>query len=196
MKPVATVDEYIINNEEWKAELIMLRAQLLSTELSETIKWGGPVYTINKKNVVGLGAFKKHVAVWFFQGSLLLDKRKVLINAQEKKTNALRHLRFKKGQQINLELVSEYVAEAIENQKAGLEIKPQRNKPVIIPEELNQAFESVENLKTSFEYFTKAKQREFANHVASAKREETRHKRVEKIIPLILNKVALNDKYR
>lgn len=48
-------------------------------------------------------------------------------------------------------------------------------------------------LSNSFEL---SKQREFAAYISSAKRAETRQARLQKIIPLILNKIGLNDKYR
>ena len=43
---------------------------------------------------------------------------------------------------------------------------------------------------------TKGKQREYAEYIADAKREETKSKRLEKIIPMILANQGLNDKYR
>ena len=48
----------------------------------------------------------------------------------------------------------------------------------------------------SFEAVTPGKRREYAEYVASAKREETRLKRVEKVLPMIEEGVGLNDRYR
>ena len=45
MKSFKTVDEYILNAGNGKEILIVLREIMRSTELKETIKWGGPVYT-------------------------------------------------------------------------------------------------------------------------------------------------------
>ena len=50
MKDYKTVNEYILNAAFGKEILIVLREILLSTELQETIKWGGPVYTINTES--------------------------------------------------------------------------------------------------------------------------------------------------
>jgi uncharacterized protein YdeI (YjbR/CyaY-like superfamily) len=41
------------------------------------------VYTLDGKNVAGLTAFKSHAAIWFFQGALLKEESKRLINGQE-----------------------------------------------------------------------------------------------------------------
>ena len=67
MKRYKTVDEFIANAEQWQDELVRLREILNSTGLEEGVKWGGPCYTANGKNVVGLGAFKSYFGLWFFQ---------------------------------------------------------------------------------------------------------------------------------
>lgn len=196
MKSYKTVDEYILNAESGKEVLIILRDLLNTTELIETVKWGAPTYTINGKNVIGLGAFKSYTGLWFFQGALLKDSKKVLINAQKDKTKALRQWRFKSVDEINHDLVKKYVLEAIQNQKQNKEIKADRNKAIILPYELKTALENNSGLKQQFETFTPGKQREFANYISEAKQEKTRLSRLEKIIPLIQQNIGLNDKYR
>jgi uncharacterized protein YdeI (YjbR/CyaY-like superfamily) len=196
MKSFKTVDEYILNAKYGKEILIILREILKETELSETIKWGAPVYTINDKNVVGIGAFKSYAGIWFFQGALLNDKAGVLVNAQEGTTKALRQWRFSSAGEIDDKLVLEYVNEAIENQKKGKEIKAVRIKPVAIPPELQDAFQENKELESAFNQLTPGCKREYADYVTEAKKEETRKRRVQKILPMILQKKGLNDQYR
>lgn len=191
-----TVNEYILNAAFGQEILIVLREILLSTELQETVKWGGPVYTINNKNVVGIAAFKSYVGLWFYNGNFLTDEAGVLINATEGITKALRQWRFSSVDEIDDELVLKYVNEAIQNQKEGKELKPERNKPVIIPEELKQALMEDTELENCFNRFKPGRQREFTEYIASAKLAETRLARVQKVVPLILENIALNDKYR
>src|SRR5690606_5232543 len=136
MKSIKTAEEYILNASHGKEILIILREIIRLTELVETIKWGSPVYTINEKNVVGIGSFKSYAGLWFFQGALLKDEEKVLINAQTDVTKALRQWRFSTVDEIDDKLILKYLHEAIQNQKQGKEHKPDRNKPVIIPDEL------------------------------------------------------------
>lgn len=191
-----SVDGYILKKDKWQNELKLLRRLLNATELEETVKWGSPCYTINGKNVVSVGAFKEFVALWFFQGALLKDKDKVLINAQEGTTKALRQWRFFAVDEIHPQQVQKYVKEAIENQKLGREILPQRKKSLVIPSHLSEALRGNSNLKTCFDQFTTGKQREFADYIASAKRIKTRKNRLQKIIPMILRKEGLNDRYK
>lgn len=196
MKKFKTVADFIENHPNRKEELMLLRDILSETELEETVKWGAPCYTLEGKNVVGLGAFKSYVGIWFYQGVFLKDPKKVLINAQEGTTKALRQWRFESIEDIDAKLVKEYVEEAIKNQKAGKEIKPVKAKKVAMPDELTKALQSDQSLKTAFNTLTPGKQREYAEHIGTAKQEKTRISRLEKAIPMILAGQGLNDKYK
>ncbi|MFD0962456.1 YdeI/OmpD-associated family protein [Pseudofulvibacter geojedonensis] len=197
MKKVTSIEEYIENHENWSDLLNELRSILLSTELEETLKWSAPVYTINGKNVVGLGAFKHHAGIWFFNGVFLKDEQNKLVNAQEGKTKALRQWRFSENESVDKNLVKAYVLEAIENQKLGKEIKPVRNKKEVVLEGLlKDALLASRELKTAFEKLTPGKQREYVDHISSAKREATQINRLEKVKPMILEGKGLHDKYK
>jgi uncharacterized protein YdeI (YjbR/CyaY-like superfamily) len=196
MKRFKTVDEYILNVPNGKDILIVLRELIHSTELVETLKWGIPVYTINHKNVVGIASFKSYTGLWFYQGAFLTDKAQVLTNASEGTTKAQRQWRFSSLNEIDDKLILSYLNEAIKNQKLGKEIKPDRNKPIVIPNELSEIFNENKELENCFNRFTKGRQREFVDFVSSAKQLATRMARAHKIIPLILDNIGLNDKYR
>lgn len=196
MKRFQSVDDYIDGADQWQDELRQLRAILQSTVLEETVKWGAPCYTHHGKNLVGIGAFKSYFGLWFYQGALLSDPEKVLINAQEEKTKALRQWRFESKKSIKTRLIKKYVAEAIKLQDAGMEIKPSRNKPLQIPAELNAALSKNDTASQCFAQLTKGRQREYAEYIESAKRDETKQKRLEKILPMIEAGKGLHDKYR
>lgn len=193
---VKNVDDYIIKHPGWEKEITTLRDMLLSTHLDETIKWGGPVYTINGKNVVGIGAFKSHYALWFFQGALLKENTALLQNAQEGKTKALRQIKFEKGDELPLEILKKYVAEAIQKQREGKVIKRVTGKEIEIPGLLSTAFENDPDLKSAFFELTVGKQRDFCACIHDAKQDTTKLKRLEKITPMIKSGIGLNDKYK
>ena len=198
MKRYKTVEDYLASTGDWEESLHTLREILLSTDVQETVKWGMPVYTVNNKNIAGIGAFKSYIGLWFFQGALLADTKKKLVNAQEGKTKAMRQWRFGTKDEISKssKLIVAYINEAIENQLQGREIKPQRKKSVLIPPELKAALGANKKISASFEKLTPGKQREYAEYISEAKREETKQKRIEKIKPMILAGVGLNDKYK
>jgi uncharacterized protein YdeI (YjbR/CyaY-like superfamily) len=166
--------------------------------MTETIKWGVPVYTFEGKNIVGIAGFKAYVGLWFFQGAMLKDKNKKLINAQDGKTKALRQWRFNSVKEIEAEskTIKQYLREAILNQKQGKEIKPERKKPFDIPKELNDIIKKYKKVKECFYSLSLPKQRDYCNYISEAKRETTKISRLEKIVPMILKRIGLNDKYR
>jgi len=197
MKRAASVEEYIESGSNWTKELSELRRILLKTEFDETLKWGIPTYTINGKNVAGIAGFKEFFGIWFFNGVFLKDEKKVLINAQEGKTKAMRQWRFKSIDELDEKLILKYVKEAIENQRLGKELKPERKKKeTIIPKELEDVLKPNLDLKKCFDALSPYKQREFCEYIDTAKREATKQSRLEKIIPMIQEGKGLNDKYK
>ena len=193
MERFTNVDDYIAASP-YPLELQVLRDILIETKLTETVKWGAPTYTFEGKNVVGLGSFKSYFGLWFFQGALLEDAGKKLINAQEGKTKALRQWRFDSVLDVDPDLVKKYIQESIDNQKKGRAIKPAK-KPLVVPQELLDALKGNE-LTAIYEAFSLTKKREFADYISEVKKEETRQKRISKIIPMMRDGVGLNDKYR
>lgn len=197
MQDIEKINKYFLKHPKWVEGLKMLRAILHKTEAVETVKWGIPTYTVNGKNVMGIGAFKNHFGLWFFNGSFLSDPKGVLRNAQEGKTKGMRQLNFSAVEEIDSQLVYDYALEAIENQKLGKEIKPERKtKSLNLPQELAAAFKDSSELKAAFKNLSPGKQREYADHIGSAKREATRISRLEKCIPMIQTGTGLYDKYK
>ena len=198
MKRHKTVEEYITASGEWEESLRFFRELFKATELLEEVKWGMPVYTLHGKNVAGFSAFTSFSGIWFYQGVFLSDPEKKLINAQEGVTKAMRQWRFTSLDEIrdSQDTIRAYLDEAIQNQKEGKEIKPERNKPIQIPEEMKKAMDSDPSLRESFEGLSMGKRRDYAEHVGGAKRAETRIQRLNKVIPMILEGIGLNDKYK
>ncbi len=68
MQKIYSVEEYIEVNSHYTKELTILRHIINSTELNESVKWRMPTYSLNGKNILGIGAFKNHFCIWFHQG--------------------------------------------------------------------------------------------------------------------------------
>jgi uncharacterized protein YdeI (YjbR/CyaY-like superfamily) len=180
---------------QWETELEKLKAIVNKTILLEEVKWGGPVYTHLNKNVIGIGGFKSYFGIWFFNGVFLKDNENLLINAQEGTTKSMRQMRFQSINEIDEKIILKYIKEAIAIEEKGLTIKPTK-KETIISEYLNNEMSLDLELKNAFELFSPYKQREFIEHIESAKQEKTKINRFKKIKPMILSNTGLNDKYR
>jgi len=136
------------------------------------------------------------VCLWFHQGALLEDSHGVLINAQEGKTKALRQWRMTSATDITPAVIKRYVKEAMALVDAGNEIKPERRNTVVVPNDLQKAMRRHKGALAAFRTLTPGRQREYADYIASAKRDDTKQKRIEKILPMISAGAGLNDKYR
>ncbi len=191
------LEAFFAREHPFKEGLEILRDIALKTELQETLKWGAPVYTVEGKNVLGIMAFKNHFGIWFFNGFFLNDPKNVLENAQEGKTKAMRHWKFHSVDEVDKATVLSYMEEAIENQKKGREMKPDRKAgKVALPDLLKETLMENKKLKVAFDALTPFKQREFCEYLSEAKMQKTKVARLDKIIPMIENGVGLHDKYR
>lgn len=184
------------SNEQWAKELALVASILSKAPLDKSIKWGAEVFTYGGKNVVSYGGFKNYFTIWFYNGVFLKDKYRVLVNAQEGKTKSLRQWRFTSIKEVNEKKILEYVSEAIEVEKKGLKIKPEKFKPADTPLLLTEAFKKDKSLKAAFDKLTPGKQKEYIVHLNEAKQEATKQSRLQKIIPMIKQGKGLNDKYK
>ena len=61
---------------------------------------------------------------------------------------------------------------------------------------LKRALEAENKAQAAFAALTPGRRRECAEYVAEAKRDETKQKRIDKILPMIRAGKGLNDQYR
>ena len=192
------LEAYYEQAHPFKEGISILRDLALKTKVVEKFKWGSPVYSAEGKNVFWISRFKNHYGLGFFNGIFLKDPKKVLINVQEGKTQAMRHWRFKSIGEIDPPTIVVYINEAIENEKKGLRLIPEKKKKseLIIPKLLKDALDINPKMEKAFNTLSPYKQRDYAEYISSAKQEKTKLTRLEKIIPMINQGIGLNDKYR
>ncbi|CAM2907361.1 YdeI family protein [Paenibacillus sediminis] len=188
------VDEFLSKAKKWKEEYEKLRNIVLDCGLTEEFKWMHPCYTFEKKNIVLIHGFKEYCALLFHKGALLQDAHGILIQ-QTKNVQAARQIRFTNVQEIvEMEtILKAYIYEAIEVEKAGLEVNFKKNTEFIIPEELQNKFDEIPALKTAFEALTPGRQRAYILYFSEPKQSKTRESRVEKYMQQILSGKGLND---
>ena len=169
--------------ERWAAEIAEMRRVLAGLGMKEECKWGKPSYTIDGKNVVIMQGFKEYFALGFFQGALLEDPKKVLV--QLGKVHAGRVMKFTSVKDITSKAatIKAYVRAAIAVEKAGLRMQPKTTSDVPVPEELTERFRRDPRFKRAFEALTPGRQRSYLYHFAAAKQSATRMARIEKAMP-------------
>lgn len=179
--------------DRWRAETAELKRILSGFELREERKWGKPCYTLDGKNVVLIQGFKESCALLFFQGALLKDPKKLLVQLGQ--VQAARVMKFSSAKEIarKAATIKAYVREAVAAERAGLkaETKP-RELPV--PHELKEKFRKDPRFKRAFEALTPGRQRGYLFHFAGAKQSATRTARIEKAMPAIFEGRGLQER--
>ncbi|RIV69894.1 YdeI/OmpD-associated family protein [Flagellimonas aequoris] len=196
MEKSEKLEAFYEKEHPFKNGIALLRELALQTDCEEDFKWSFPVYTVNGKNVFGVSKFKGYFGVWFFNGALMNDQKKVLENAQEGKTKGMRHWKFFSLEEVDKKGVIAYMQEAIQNQKKGIELATAKPTKAVIPDLLQTKLAENASLKSAFDAFAPYKQKEFCEYIAEAKQEATKLRRLDKILPMIEKGVGLNDGYR
>ena len=188
------VDAFLNRAEKWRPELELLRGIILDCGLTEELKWNVPIYTSDKKNIVGINGLKEYCALAFFKGVLLKDEHHILIRPGQH-TQAARWIKFTSADQIvQMEpVLKAYIAEAIEIEKAGLKIQSKKTEDFPVPEEFQSRLDVIPVLKEAFDALTPGRQRGYLFYFSQPKQSQTRIARIEKLIPKILAGKGLND---
>jgi uncharacterized protein YdeI (YjbR/CyaY-like superfamily) len=189
------VDLYIRKAKKWRDELEKLRTIMLDCQLNEELKWGKPCYTFQKSNIVIMLPLKEHCALLFCKGALLNDAHGLLIKPGEN-TQAARQIRFTNVREIvEMEtILKAYIDEAMEVEKAGLQVNYKKITELILPKELQNKLEEIPALKTAFAALTPGRQRGYILYFSAAKQSKTRESRIEKCRQRILHGKGLNDR--
>lgn len=193
MEDFVDVDAYLEATDQWPEEIKALRPLLIDSGLTEEIKWGKPCYCLGDGNVVLIQEFSDHLALMFFKG-VLLDDPAGILHAQGPNTHGPKRMKFTTSDQVNglADVISAYVHEAIEHEKAGTEL-PERPDEDLAPE-LEERLASDDQFAEAFYGLTPGRQREYNLHVSDAKQSATRERRVDKIAPRVMDGKGLRDR--
>lgn len=183
-----------VGAEKWRKEFERLRTIALACELTEELKWGQPCYTLQNKNVVIIQGFREYCAFLFFKGALLKDTEGLLVKPGEN-TQSSRQIRFTSIREIGkLERVlTAYIHEAIDVEKAGRKVKRRKTADLDMPEEFQTKLAESPALKKAFDGLTPGRQRAYLLYFSQAKQAKTRESRVAKCKGQILKGKGLHD---
>ncbi len=178
----------------WTQELLMLRNLCVEIGLTETIKWGMPVYTHKDKNVIILGAFKDFSTIGFFKGVLLNDPENILQVSGEN-TQDTRLIKFKSISDLleKESWVRVFIQDAIHIEEKGLKPEKSAKKALVLPEELQSYLDKNPIHNAAFQKLTPGRQRSWVIFISGAKQQSTRESRVLKAVPKILEGKGMHD---
>jgi len=171
--------------DRWAAEIAVMRRVLAGFAMKEERKWGKPTYTADGKNVVIMQGFKDYFALGFFQGALLKDPKKLLVQLGQVQAGRVMKFTSAKDIMAKAATIKAYVREALAVEKAGLRVKKRKTSDFPVPEELRERFRTDPPFKRAFEALTPGRQRGYLYHFGAAKHSATRVARIEKASPAI-----------
>lgn len=189
------VDFFFEKPSQWQSAFRELRRIALETGLTEELKWGKPCYTLNGGNIFLIHGFKEYCALLFHKGALLKDTKGILFQ-QTKNVQSARQLRFTNVDEVREQekVIKTYIYEAVEVERAGLQVKMKKTSEFDMPEELEHKLEKDKDFKTAFEALTPGRQRGYMLYISEAKQSKTRENRIEKCVPKILQGKGYNER--
>lgn len=163
----------------WADGLSQLRDICRSAGLTETVKWGHPCYMHAGRNIAIIGAFQTDFRLSFFNAALIEDTQGVL----ERQGPNTRHpdmIRFTSndGPERMKHVILAYLDQAKDHAEAGR--KPPRDDSALeLPDELVEALDADPELSEAFHALTRGRQKSYVINLNSAKKPETRARRIE-----------------
>lgn len=178
----------------WTGPLVALRALVLESGLSESLKWGSPCYDLEGHNVLMLVAMRDRCAVSFIQGALLPDPEG-LLSRSGPNVQAARELRFTTAEEVHARRddLRRFVDAAIALRRQGAKVTF-APAPEPVPEELGEVLDADPARRAAFEALTPGRRRSFVLYVSGAKRRQTRTARAEACLPKILAGKGFHDR--
>ena len=187
------VDRFLSKSTKWQPEFRKLRAIALESGLTEELKWRLPCYTLDGSNIAIIQGFKEYCAMMFFKGALLRDAKRLLVAPGN--SQAGRQIRFTNAREVAAAepVLTAYIREAIEVEKAGLKVKMKQTAEYGVPTEFQGRLDAMPRLKAAFNALTPGRQRAYIYYFSQPKQSKTRQSRIEKSVQRILRGKGLND---
>jgi len=168
------VDGYIAKSADFARPILNHIRKLVHAacpDVEETMKWSAPFFE-HKGILLGTPAFKRHCALVFWRGGLILGKD------QKTKLRRLTSLSDLPGDKI----LTGYIKKAVELNETGVKTprpKPKAKKEIVVPDYFLAALKKNKKALIAFENFSPSHRREYVEWITEAKREETRASRLQ-----------------
>ncbi|MEI6311756.1 MAG: YdeI/OmpD-associated family protein [Bacteroidota bacterium] len=189
------IEEYIhLAPENQKVLLLKIRNIILESdfELIEDWKWG-PNYSYHGM-VCGFAYFKKHIKINFFNGAFLQDKHQLFNYGFDNKHN--RGINIPNGESIQEKHFAALLKEAcLYNQKNNTRnlsiIRPKSQQIMEIPTSISDFLKAYPKELSYLESLPHTHKKEYIKWILEAKKEETKQRRLEKMLQMLQSKKHL-----
>lgn len=164
-------------------------------DLAESIRWNSLCYT-GRKAVCALSGYKKHAGIAFFRGTELDDVSGVFIPAEN--NTWMRSIRVTKLETFNREAFRKLLRAAVrlDENPDILPPPPQRRGPLVLPGFFAESLRKNKAAAEGFAGLAPTYQREYVVWLTTAKREETKAKRLTETLAALAAKRKWMDRKR
>lgn len=168
-------------------------------EAQEDVKWSRPFFTVNDENLCFMAAFTKHCAFGFWS-----PRMPEYLQAQGmpkvEGAGSIGAIRTLQDLPNDLPRYIKHAADLIRNGEAGSAMEGRTRKGTRpdfeTPEALTIALAAAPAAKLYFEGLPPSCKREYLEWLTSAKRDDTRERRVQQAVAMLSQQRRFNDAYR
>ena len=184
------VDAYIDRQEDFAKPILERLRQTVHRvipDAREDLKWGAPHFVVGGRNLAGMGGFKRH-ARFFLHGKMTPDEQTTWdrFGRLERVDDCPSEAELKKILEPRAKVLREGNAIGRADRTA---------RPLKMPEDFADALRDVPQARQHFDGFTEAQRRDYVEWITSAKRDETRAKRIAQAVEWIAEGKRRNWKY-
>ena len=194
------INLFIAEQAEWQRKPLARLRQLIHTadpNVEETWKWNCPHFD-HAGIMIGLNAFKEHIAVWFHKGALIKDPKKLFEPLAKGEEKGMRTYKLHEGDAINEAAFTDLVKQAVALNEKGTKLTDAKRarKALETPGDLEQVLHKDPTAWANWESFSTSHKREYIEWVTDAKQEETRKRRIAQALEKIREGESQNEKYK
>ena len=185
----ARIDAYIAKSGDFAKPILNRIRKFVHQacpQVEETIKWNTPFY-IHQGILVATPAFKRHCAPIFWKRKLILGKERVKFRRLTSPVDLPTD-----------KILLGYIRKAVELNETGVKVPVRRTKKkeVVVPDCFRATLRKNPKARAVFKNFSPSHRREYIDWIVSAKREETRDRRVEKALKTLAQGKSRHEQYR
>lgn len=198
------IDAYIEKSKDFAKPILKHIRELVHKavpDTAETMKWSFPHFDYLEEMMFGMAAFKEHMAIGFWKGSIMNDPDKILDVGREQAMGHFGRITSMKDLPSD-KIMIKYIKEAARLNKEGIKLPPKKKtspkekKELVVPDYLTKALNKNKPAKKVFDEFSYSKKKEYIEWLTEAKTEATRDKRLEQAIEWIAEGKSRNWKYQ
>ena len=208
-KPAATggdprVDEYIANAADFAQPILTYLRGLVHQAVpgvAEEIKWSRPFFLVDGVIVCQMAAFKTHCGFGFWSPEMTAMLQTDGVDGSDG-SGAVGRVRSLDGLPPRADLLR-YLKGAAERARTGQAVSPMKpsgrtsaKAPIAMPPAFAAALERSKPAKVNFEALPPSCRREYLEWITTAKRPETRDRRMAEAIRMLEEGKRFNDQYR